>query len=275
MSPDILDLKNFYTASQAQKRLGMSKSNFFDLVRKGTITKVRLPGKTQGLYPKTLIDNLAATIKTTLAQYERDSSVFELATLEDLPIEVEIDLSLYGRKGTTPLESRIERMQKNPEGNYVLRNEGEIVGHVAFYPVEKEYLIDLVHARVHGIPLDKIQLFVPDLPLQVIFIIMSVKPGFPPEVAKHFGQRLIAGTVQVFRSLAERGILIENIYATSRTHYGIKLCRKLGMIGEAIEGERGRFRFWLNVQTSDSLLVKEYKEGYVTYLQGQDRTRDV
>src|SRR5712692_3885314 len=211
MSPDILDLKNFYTASQAQKRLGMSKSSFFDLVRKGTITKVTLPGKTQGMYPKTLIDNLAATIQTTLAQYERDTSVFELATLDDLAMEVAIDLSLYGKKGTTPLERRIERMQKNAAGNYVLRNEGEIVGHVAFYPVEKEYLLDLVHARVSGIPLEKIELFTPGQPLQVMFIIMSVKPGFPPDVANHFGLRLIAGTVQVFRSFAEQGVLIENI----------------------------------------------------------------
>ena len=179
MAPDTLDLRHFYTASQAQQRLGMSKSSFFDLVRKGTITKVTLPGKTQGMYPKTLIDNLAATIKTTLAQYERDTSVFELATLDDLPIEVGIDLSLYGRKGTTPLERRIERMQKNTAGNYVLRNEGEIVGHVAFYPVEKDYLLDLVHARVQGIPIEKIQLFAPGQPLQVMFIIISVKPGFP------------------------------------------------------------------------------------------------
>src|SRR5207244_9915390 len=103
---DTLDLKNFYTASQAQKRLMLSKSSFFDLVRKGTITKVTLPGKKQGLYPKPLIDNLAATIKTTLAQYERDTSVFELATLDDLPIEVDIDLSLYGSKDTTSLERR-------------------------------------------------------------------------------------------------------------------------------------------------------------------------
>ena len=266
---DTLDLKNFYTASQAQKRLMLSKSSFFDLVRKGTITKVTLPGKKQGVYPKALIDNLAASIKTTLAQYERDRSVFERATFEDLPIEVDIDFSLYGRKGTTPLESRIERLKKNSEGNYVLRNEGEIVGHVAFYPVEKEYLIDLIHARVHGIPIEKIQMFTPGIPLQVMFIIMSVKPGFPPDVANHFGQRLIAGTVQVFRNLAERGVLIENIYATSRTHDGIKLCRKLGMQGEGIEGERGRMRFWLNVQTSDSLLVKEYNEGYAAYLQSE------
>ena len=258
MAPDLSE--NFYTASQAQKRLGLSKSSFFDLVRKGTITKVTLPGKVQGVYPKALIDNLAATIYTTLAQYERDTSVFELATLDDLPIEVGIDLSLYGRKGTTPLEQRIERMEKNPEGNYVLRNEGEIVGHVAFYPIEKEYLLDLLHARVSGIPVEKVQLFEPGQPLQVMFSIMSVKPGFPPEVANHSGQRLIAGTVQVFKKLAERGILIENIYATSRTHSGIKLGRKLGMIGEPIENERGRMRFTLNVATSDSLLVREYKE---------------
>src|SRR2546421_5537571 len=93
-------LKNFYTASEAQERLGFSKSQFYYLVRKGTIKKVTLPGKKQGVYPKSQIDRFAATIKAVIEQYEPESSNFGLASLDDLPVEVEIDLSLYGQKGT-------------------------------------------------------------------------------------------------------------------------------------------------------------------------------
>src|SRR6266568_2174789 len=106
-----IQVKNFYTASQAQERLGISRSSFFYLVRKGTIKKVTFPGKKQGVYPKTEIDKFAATIKALMEQYEPEGSFFEPASFDDLPTEVEIDMSLYGLKGTTPLQSRIERLQ--------------------------------------------------------------------------------------------------------------------------------------------------------------------
>lgn len=258
--------KNFYTAREAQQRLGINENSFYYLVRKGTIKKVTLPGKKQGVYPKSEIDDFAASIKTLIEQYERDTSVFEPATAEDLPAEVEIDMSLYGSRGTTPLEARLARLQANSQGNYVLKNSGKIVGHISFYPVETTTLKAIISGELHGaVPLDKILPFVQGQPLEVFIFIASVKPGFPPNVARSYGQRLIAGAVRVFRQLGERGIEITNIYATSRTSMGIRLCRKLGMKEEPVANERGRFRFSLNVQTSTSLLVDEYREGLAEY----------
>lgn len=258
-------MKNFYTASEAQKRLGMDKNSFYYLIRKGTIKGVTPPGKKHSLYPKSEIDRFAASIKTLMEQYERETSTFEKATSEDLQTEVDIDTSLYGNKGTTPLEARLARLQANPEGNYVLRNGEEIVGHVSFYPVEPTTLREATTGIRHGIPIDKILPFEPGKPMDILIFIMSVKPGFPPDVTSHYGQRLIAGTVHVLRQLAEKGVEIENIYATSRTAAGIKLCRKLGMIEEAIPNERGRYRYSLHVPTSDSILIQEYKQGLEEY----------
>jgi hypothetical protein len=254
-------MKNFYTAGEAQERLGLTKSAFFHLVRKGTLKKVTMPGKKQGVYPKSEIDQFAATIKTLIEQYERETSTFELATPDDLPIEYGIDMSLYGRKGTTPLESRYERLEANPEGNYVLRNGGVIVGHMAFYPVEKDHLMLLLDNKVRGIPADKILPWKVGEPLQIFIVIISVKRGFPPDVEKHYGLRLLAGAVNVFKQLGERGVIIENIYATSRTTQGVRLARKLGMEEQEYQDEPGRYRFSLNMQTSDSLLVQEYQLG--------------
>lgn len=265
-------VKNFYTAGEAQERLGLTKSAFFHLVRKGTLKKVVLPGKRQGMYPKSEIDQFAATIKTLIEQYERETSIFELATPDDLPIEYGIDISLYGRKGTTPLEARYERLEANPEGNYVLRNGGEVVGHIAFYPVEKDYLLQLLENKVHGIPADKILPWRVGEPLQVLIVIISVKKGFPLDVEKHYGLRLIAGAANVLRKLAERGVIIENVYATSRTINGIKIARKLGMKEQEYLDEPGRYRFSLNMQSSDSLLVQEYRQGLAARLQEESET---
>jgi hypothetical protein len=261
-------VKNFYTASEAQTRLGVTKSAFYYLQQTGKIKKVVFPGKKQGVYPRSQIDQLAASIKALIDQYEPSLS-FEPATMEDLQTEVDIDLSLYGEKGTTPLERRIERLQRNPESNFVLRRGGEIVGHIALYPMDKEYLEQLLHAHVSGIPAEMVLPWLVGVPLHVFISIISVKPGFPNDEGKHFGMRLLAGTVSMLRTLGERGVLIETINCTTRTPAGIKLAQHLGMTGEAIGDEPGRWRFTLDVATSESLLIGEYKQGCEEYLKQQ------
>jgi hypothetical protein len=258
------NVKNFYTASEAQTRLGVTKSSFFYLVRTGKIEKVVFPGKKQGVYPRSEIDQLAASIKALIDQYE-PSCRFETATLEDLQTEVDIDLLLYGEKGTTPLEKRIERLTKNPESNFVLRRGAEIVGHMAFYPMEQTYLQKLLRAQVSGIPVDMVLPWLVGTPLNIFISIISVKPGFPQDLSKHFGLRLLAGAVGFFRVLGERGVILETISCTTRTPKGIKLAADLGMTGELIGDEPDRWRFSLNVAASDSLLVGEYKQGLEAY----------
>ena len=81
----------------------------------------------------------------------------------------------------------------------------------------------------------------------------------------YLGLRLIAGTASAFRQLGEQGVIIEHIYATSRTEEGIKLCRRLGMTEEEFAEEPGRFRFALDVAASDALLLQEYKQGLEEY----------
>jgi hypothetical protein len=260
-------LQNFYTASEAQKRLGLPRSTFFYLVKQGKIKKMVLPGMKQGVYPRSQIDQLALTIKALIDQFS-PSSVFEPAKTEDLTIEVEIDTTLYGKAGTTPLDRRIERLNRNPESNFVLRRDGEIVGHTAFYPVEANYLAKLLRAEVSGIPAEKVLPWSAGVPLQVFYSIISVKSGFPPDIARHTGLRMLAGAVSVFRSLGLRGVIIETISCTSRTESGIRLARDLGMAGELIEDEPGRWRFTLDLAASGSLLATEYKQGLKEFQQG-------
>ena len=79
----------------------------------------------------------------------------------------------------------------------------------------------------------------------------------------------LAILVEHFRQLGERGVTIENLYARSWTTSGIRLCKKLGMKGEEFENEPGRWLFSLNILSSDSLLMQEYKHAYHNYLASQ------
>jgi hypothetical protein len=266
-------MKTFYTAKEAQERLGMNNNNFHYLVRKGTIKGVPLPGKKYNVYPKTEVDKLAAALKTLIEQYDRDPSTFQLATEEDMPEEYQMDVSLFGKK-TATLEERTVRLKRNPENDYVLKNEGEIVGHISFFPLSQEDMKLFLDGKIADPELpDKILPFVPDKPMDILILVMGVKPGFPPDVASHYGQRLIAGAIQVFKQLGERGVEIHNVYATSRTPTGIRLCRKLKMAEEPVPGETGRLRFTINAQTSDSPLIKEYQIGYNEYLKSKSKRR--
>jgi len=264
-------MKNFYTAKEAQERLGMNNNNFHYLVRKGTIKGVTLPGRKHNMYPRTEIDRFAATLRTVMEQYEHERSVFEPATIEDLPTEYQIDMSVFGRRGTTAFEARIERLKKIPDGNFVLKNAGDVVGYACYYAIEREYMQDLVAGRITStIPVDKFLSFEPGQPLDIYIFVIAVKPGYPQEVEKHYGLRLIAGVVQQIKQMGEKGVQIENLYARSWTTSGIKLCRKLGMHGEEAQNEPGRWRFSLNVPSSNSLLVQEYKDAYNEYLASQE-----
>lgn len=258
-------MKNFYTAKEAQERLGMNNNSFHYLVRKGTIKGVTLPGRKYHVYPKTEIDKFAATLRTVIEQYEHETSIFEPATLDDLIVEYQIDLSIFGRKGTTALEARIERLKNIPNGNFVLKNAGDVVGYACYYALEHACIQDLVAGRItNTLPLDKFRQFEPGQPLDVYMFVVAVKPGFPIETERHYGLRLLAGIVEQFKQLGERGVEIENIYARSWTASGIRLCRKLGMQGEELQNEPGRWRFSLHIPSSDSLLIQEYKDAYAS-----------
>lgn len=261
-------MKNFYTASEAQKRLNMDKNSFYYLIRKGTIKGVQMPGKKQSVYPRTEVDRLVASIKTLVEQYGRETSQFHAATIEDLPEEYAMDVSLYGKE-TAPIETRIAKLKRNPESDFILKNGGEVVGHINFHPVEKNVLEKFINGEITRILPEHVIPYVKGEPLNILIVVMSIKPGFPDDVAKHYGLRLIAGAVHFFKQLGENGIEIENIYATSRTPTGIRICRKLGMEEKAVPNEPGRYSFSINAQTSDSILAREYQESFAEYKKSQ------
>ena len=258
-------VKNLYSAKEAQKILGIDNNRFHYLVRKGTIKKVAVPGSKQSMYPKADVDKLAAAMTTLIEQYQQETSSFEVATIEDMPEEYEMDVSLYGKK-TATVEERIARLKKNPESDYVLKNEDQIVGHISFFPVKPEALEKFVAGKIADESLHEVILpYTPDTPLDILFLVMSVKAGFPPDTSKHFGSRLISGVLHVAKQLGERGIIIRSIHATSRTITGIRICQKLGMEQEPVPNETGRYHFSLEPQKSDFLLLEGYRKGLDEY----------
>src|SRR5437764_11980148 len=102
---------HFYTASEAQDILGISKGMFFRKVQEGLIPKIILPGMKQGVYPKRDIDAIAKSMNMLFEQY--DKIVFSKSTPADQPEEMNIGIRSFGSKTITPLQARIASQQKS------------------------------------------------------------------------------------------------------------------------------------------------------------------
>ena len=103
--------EHFYTAREAQTRLGLSKAMFFRKVNEGFIPKVVLPGMKQGVYPKRDIDALVLSMNMLFEQY--DKLVFSKSTPADQVEEMNIGIRCFGSDFITPLPERIGFQQKS------------------------------------------------------------------------------------------------------------------------------------------------------------------
>ncbi len=209
-------------------------------------------------------EDITASIQTFLPEdHDLDSPTFEKAALEDLAATHQIDLELYPPSESNPLEVRQQRYHINPDGFYVLRHHGEVVAHACFLPMEPAALQRLLDGVPGRVPLDAVQRWEVGKPLYVYVVMASVKKGADP--ARRYGPRLIAGIVRVFEQLGSQGVDIIRVTARSRTPDGIRLCQGLGMVMEPIPGEEDRFRFALDMRSSQIKLARVYQTAHAEY----------
>ena len=131
-------MKGFYTAKEAQAKLGLNPDQFQYLVRKGTIQRVILPGRKYGVYPESDVNRLAGAINATIEHYTKDASTFERASEADLP-EIYV-LFRRSHSGAPSLEGLEEWMLHNSEIFYTLRNKGILVGYTCILPINQTWL---------------------------------------------------------------------------------------------------------------------------------------
>src|SRR5579885_2906706 len=210
-------MKGFYTAKEAQKKLGINPDQFQYLVRKGTIKRVILPGRKYGVYPESDVNQLVAAINATIEQYSKRESTFECASEADLP-EIYVLIRRTHRRAPS-LEHLEEWMRHNPEIFYALRNKGILVGYACILPINQTWLKRAILNRKHYVTLSLI-----DIPLSAIrtsqklttasdFLIdFEVIKGNRKETA-HYAQRLLLEIGHTLKRFEARGANIKALYA--------------------------------------------------------------
>lgn len=270
----------FYTAREAMERLNMGRSTFFHQVKTGKIEKTLPPtgsGK-EGYYEKKKIDEIAQ--RNALFVLVGSIEPIEFSRVEseaDLRGIVDLCIAIYGQGGTPSYDARREIWEKNPEVYYIVRQEGIVTGYVSLIWFDDEALATLMgptpkHSRITSAGTgvysvtgpEHVKTFTDGQPIDSLFISLGVRPGFTLHEQREYAFKLLRGMQDVLVNFADRGMPIKKLHATSERGEGIKLARKLGMT-EIRYPNDSLLRYELDLETSDSPLLRPYKQALMTH----------
>src|SRR5579885_291487 len=250
--------EGFYTATEAIQKLGIPRSTFYDMVEKGKIQKVVPPYKSDGYYPKSIIDDMVRANQLFIVQYATHPATFEKATANDALGIYDVGVSLWGTIGTPTVETRLEWYKSNPDIDYVVKQEGVVVGYVSIMPLRHETIEQLLSGEKRGweVKPEELLPFNPGIPLECFVMALGVRAGL--QKAEKYGMRLFVGAVHALGELAKQGVILDKLYATSNSPDGIKASLDLGFKEIGITPGSTRKRFMMDVALSNSLLLEEY-----------------
>jgi hypothetical protein len=241
------------------KLLNIPSSTLYDLVKAGKIERVVEPGRKDGYYPKIPIDEMVRAKQLFMLQYATGPITFAKATSQDMQGIYDVGISLWGTTGTPTLETRFGWYQSNPDIDYLVKQEGIVAGYVSLMPLKHETIEQLLLGKKRGweVKPDEVLPFIPGRLLECFVMALGVRAGL--QQAEKYGVRLIMGSIHALGQLAQEDIRLAKLYATSNSPDGIKACYELGFDELALQSGGTRRCFELDIETSASPLLKEYR----------------
>jgi predicted DNA-binding transcriptional regulator AlpA len=218
----------YYTASEAQAKLGLSRSVFFRKVSLGLIPKIVQPGMKRGLYPKRDIDALAYSIHL---QSEQDNKiVFGQSTPADQVEEMNISVRCFGRNFTTSLPERITFQQKAEYSFHSLKIDGHVVGYISLFRFSDAFLNQLLTGTKieSDITLKEVMRFTRFEPFDAFIGVIAIDPDLPAHLHSLWAGILIVRFIDFLNGLKTNGYEIKHVYGVTSTERGERLMSKLG-----------------------------------------------
>lgn len=253
----------FYTAKEAQEKLGLSKAQFHKWVRQGLIPRVVLPGMKQGIYPRRDIDALV------LSMNMRDEVVFSSSSPADQVEELNIIHKSFLSRPAFSLAERIAFQQKSRFTFHSLKVHGTVVGFISLFRLPDGLLDDLLTERKipAEITVEHVLPFVRLEPFSIYIDIIAINP----DLSKHL-QRLYAGMmlyrfIDLLSHLRGSNYQISGLYAVADTPAGERLLKKAGfqqMQGKSLVADRPAYQYLFDAQGLQRL--RKYQEAYNRHL---------
>lgn len=223
-------MQNYYTEKEAIKKLGISRSTFYDLVKANVISGVTVPSRKQVFYPKQRVDELAEQRARILGEVEQtpERFVFVLPQKDDLEQLVDVERMFFQEAIIVPPEEQQKQLTYNPEAIHVLKDTktNMVVGGSSISPIKQDVLEKLIMLEIDETQI-KPENFLPyttDTPLDCYIIDFVARPGL---IATYYGSKLLQATFDYFIELLNRGVVIRRIYAAAITKSGERLAKRL------------------------------------------------
>ena len=254
--------KHYYTAAQARKVLGLGEQALQYWVRKGRLHKTMLPGRAQGLYSRKEVDSIAEEIEATIIAQNAMGLEFRKATLDDLEEEYRLARIIFGKNADTPeiRQGKQAFLERNPDIDYHLYDEGNLVGCIHIVPLKHDAIIDFLEGRVVAWLIDpaNIEQFEPGKPLECLFLDALTTPGVEPIKRTAYAAYMIAKLARTLTEMGSRGVEISKVYGASRTPSGIRIMRNAGF-QIVREYPTGAITFMLDITSSHEKILLGYK----------------
>ena len=253
---------HYYTASEAQAKLGLSRAMFFRKVNLGFIPKVVQPGMKQGLYPKRDIDALALSMNMVFEQYDRIT--FGRSTPADQVEEMNIGTRCFGRSFITPLPERIAFQQKSEYTFHSLKVSGRVVGYISLFRFSEAFLDALLTGTKieSDITLKEVLPFTRLEPFSVYIDVIAMDPDLSAHVHSLLAGILISRFIDFLLSLQANGYQITHLYTVTSTVEGDTLVKRLGfqrLEGKSIAPGRVAYKYTLDEAGIQSLLMFSHR----------------
>jgi hypothetical protein len=257
--------KDYLTAGQVKKLLGITDGMLYNFVDNKALERVIPPGRKQGVYRQSQVEQLARDLKVFLSTRNEETTTFSKASREDIPTLIEIGTTTYPgiHQGIASLETRLSWLDKNPDIYYVVRKDGEIAGYTAIIPMKQEKIRKILANEefMKDVKPEEIEGFKPGSPLHVYLSTMRTKLGISKNEKRAYGVRLIGGLITTLIEMIDNGINIDTLYARSETVDGIRLLKHLGFT--VISQTKDYKNFALRLNNGGMQSLEKYKQAII------------
>lgn len=259
--------RGYIKAIDVKARLNISDAMIRYYVQKDKIKYLVPPGRKQGFYLEKDVDKLANELTAFIHMDEIEDTQFVLASEEDMIETIKIGYAIFHPDRTPPTKTsewHRNALVKNPEMNYVLKKDDQLLGYASIFPFkassEKIYkCFEVDTLKEVNITNDDIETFDSGNHVNLYIMAIAMNPSLSKNEQRTYGSRLISRIITFVVSLGERGVVIENIVSRGDTKSGVKLLKAFGFT--EVERRRSDSRpFIMNIETSGAPIAMQYKQ---------------
>jgi len=264
--------KYYYTAKEAQKKLGMNRDKFNYTLRTRNIDRVPFLGG-YGYYKKSDIDRLSEEIDTFLQLGGKVSLKYRTATQEDINDEIDLAALNFGRKrAEATREARIRYLKTNPEITHYLYSNDRLIASINLVPLMHDALREFREGK-RGWLFDShdIEQFEFGHRLECIIIDMITTTKVALDQKHRYASYLLRDFGQItLIEWAKRGVDLKTIDACAGTEDGEHILKRAGF--EFLGKQNERDMYYLDIDKADLPLLKGYKETLAEWKRQHNKT---